>query len=304
MRAAIARQFTVWIFAVLCVLVGSRWLIEAVLPNSGSTELTEAAGCIMAAGLAALPVVFRRVRSRASSSSFRPAKLSGTSALALVGPALGASVAGRHVNGNNATLALALTPAVIAVALSARSHNDSGELTGRLWPGLAGLAGLLLLLPQPSLDSWRFLLALGLMPLLTGLGAAFSLLGPRSPQEPARGDAYVDADPQIVISLLIAGVLFAILTIAGGLTQSLPFSLSAAALDGLIFLLSLVVLARLGAVRWAAQFLLVPLLTMLEGAVVLRPVLDVRSWLGFALLAVSGGYLLYVGRGDSIAQTS
>ena len=65
-------------------------------------------------------------------------------------------------------------------------------------------------------------------------------------------------------------------------------------------LLTLLVLRRLGVVRWSAQFLLIPLLTLLEGVLLLRPVLDFRSWMAFVLLAVSSGYLLAVGGDETI----
>ena len=67
-------------------------------------------------------------------------------------------------------MALALTPVVIAVSEAATRHSRE-TLAGRLWPGLAAIAGLLLLLIQPSLSNPAVDLVLVLTPLLTGCGA-------------------------------------------------------------------------------------------------------------------------------------
>ena len=212
---------------------------------------------------------------------------------ALAGAAVAAAISTRFVNANNATLALALVPCVTAVTMSASEHEGSADLTARLWPGLAGVAGLLLLLPQPVFTDWRFALAFVAMPLLVGAGSsAFSAAcGPDVFRGSQRGSLTCTV-------LLLAGSAFGLLSLRSFRGSVASFSWGVAALDGLLALLSLLVLQRLGAMSWAAQFLLIPLLTLLEGAVLLHPVLDLRSWLAFALLAVSGGYLLVIGRDE------
>ncbi len=170
-----------------------------------------------------------------------------------------------------------------------------GDLTARLWPGLAGLAGLLLLLPQPSLGDWRYDLSLLCLPLVTGLGASYV-----TARQGHQVSEQVFPSPEplwLAVTLGSAALVFA--GLAWGAQHSGGneiFSVSAATLDGLMALLTLLVLRRLGAVRWSSQYLLIPLLTLLEGALLLRPVLDWRSWMAFALLAASSGYLLVAGR--------
>jgi hypothetical protein len=63
-------------------------------------------------------------------------------------------------------IALALTPVVVALAGRVES------VAGRIWPGLAAVAGLMLVVAQPSLGDARSDVALCLMPVLTGCGAA------------------------------------------------------------------------------------------------------------------------------------
>ena len=300
----------VWPFAALCLLAGSRWLQEGALPATQSTAGSEAAGCIMAAGLVGFSGALRSTGAQARQSRLPFWRTVGAAAVVLTAPAVAAAVSSRHVSGNDATLALALTPVVVAVASAANGTAETGGLAGRLWPGLAGMAGLLLLIPPPDFSGWRFVAALGALPLLSGCAAAGVQRGlEEAPGDtsPSRGRLARKLSGSLprnplgweFFALLAAAAVFALLgpRTHWGQPQG-GSSFPAAGLDGLTFLLSLLVLRRLGAIGWAAQFLAIPLLTLLEGAGVLRPVLDLRSWIGFALLAVSSGYLLLPGSAD------
>ena len=200
--------------------------------------------------------------------------------LVLCGVILGQALAGRHISTNNAALALALTPAVLAVLRSVSTNVPRVDLTGQLWPGLAGLMGLLLLLPQPSFSGVRAWTGLTSIPLLTGLGAALFAA------EPDGGGRTGNRQEQI---WLFAGCLVAAVTFGcTGFLRQEPFTHGwtwhATCLDALIFWLSLVALGRLGCSRWSAQFLFIPLLGFGEGLIFVRPLLDFRSWVGLALL--------------------
>ena len=207
----------------------------------------------------------------------------------LTGPAVAQALSSRYVSADDATLALCLTPVVVAVAASATAL-EAGDMAARLWPGLAGAAGLLLLLPQPSLSGWRFVVALLALPLLAGIGAVHVTVTTEAAQTPTavRGVSWLGA------TLFVSSLLFALLgLIAYRQSGAVGVSALAVAADGLQALLTILALQRLGAVRWSSQFLIVPLLTMLEGAVLLRPMLDTRSWLAFVLLGVSSGYQIF-----------
>ena len=294
-QGIVRRQWAAtWPMLMLCLLASSRWLVESAWPEAQSTDLTEAAGCLLAAGAFAL-LLSTRQRSRVPSgwSGTSRGTLGGGLAI-LTGPVLAASISSRYVNADDATLALSLVPVVIAVASPALGSAGSEDLTARLWPGLAGIAGLLLLLPQPSLSGWRFDLALPSMPLFVGTGAVLATRQSRrlTPSDAARARMIPwQVSAPALASFILGGLGF----YAGHAAGRLAFSVAAAALDGCLAALTLVVVGRLGPLRWSAQFLLIPVLTLLEGAVLLHPLLDLRSWFGFALLIVSGGYLLFVG---------
>ena len=182
---------------------------------------------------------------------------------------------------------MALIPIVVATSVGAFGASGD-DLPGRLWPGLTGVTGLLLLLPQPDL-SVRYLLALSIMPLSAGLASAFlemSLVNSADDHSSPKQSLWMGA------ALLAAAGIYGGCALQAGQT-SFSFPWAGAVLDGLGAFLSLQVLQTLGAMRWGAQFLLIPLLTMVEGVVLLRPVLDLRSWLAFVLLGVSSAYLLW-----------
>lgn len=217
-------------------------------------------------------------------------KSSVAAALLITSPALSSVVADRHLNANAATMALALTPVVVAVAAAAYSVGT--ELAGLLWPGLVGVAGLLLLLPEPNLSFWRTDVALATMPLLAGSTAVLLIYG-----HIALGKCDMDAGDRhnrwIERGLLLAAILFGLLWLQElRLHEDIRLSWIGSAADGLVSLLSLWTLERVGAVRWSAQFLFTPLMTIIEGVVLLRPALTTRSWVGFFLLLVGTGSLL------------
>ena len=230
-------------------------------------------------------VAFGRGRQGNTSPKGALLKAASAGAVCLAGAALGAATSSRYVNGNDATLALALTPVVVSVAGIAIGEAE-GDLSARLWPGLAGTTGLLLLVPQPLWSDWRFALSLVLMPLFTGIGAVIHSESLRTSGKTTRKPRW----PAIpTVTLLLTTIFFLLLSTPGWLLgQKQSFFWTAAALDGLAASLTLEALQGLGPMAWSAQFLLIPLVTLLEGAVLLRPLLDARSWAAFVLLLISG----------------
>ncbi len=292
MNRHLRRYVDLWPLGLLSVLVSSRWLMEEAVPTASSSLLTEAVGCLVAAGFVCAFVAFRRsskVLQRSRNVAFKV--LGG--ALAFSGPAVAGNLFGRHISSNNGTLALALAPVVIATTLSILDDSGERDLIDSLWPGLAGVTGLLLLLPQPAFADWISWCALGAMPLLTGIGAAISGQARRTKEAGNR-----DASYSMVLSLLLAGILFGALAVIHERGR-MAWSISACCLDALTAFLSLLTLARLGAMRWGSQFLLIPLLGLGEGIALLHPSLDVWSWTGMTLVAFSSLRLVLSGTDES-----
>jgi hypothetical protein len=205
------------------------------------------------------------------------------------GPAIALLVGGRVLDAGSLTIALALTPVVVAIAAAAlntrRASDISGDLAGGLWPGLAAVAGLLLLLAQPNLSDVRTDVALALAPILTGIGAAIFCI------DPAGDEASPFCSP---LALTGAAALFAIALLVARITSTShqTLSLLAVACDGFLALLAILALVRLGPSRWSSQFTWLPLLIILEGLVLLHPPLTARWVVGLILLAAASVYVL------------
>jgi len=262
-----------WPFLLLMLAGASRWMLAGVRPEAESSLGSEAAGCAWAA-LVCVVLVIRPRSAWPESRSLLRSGLGG--ALMLCGPAIGQLLHATRMESSGLMIALALTPVVVAIA------GRIDEVAGRIWPGIAAVAGLMLVLVQPSLGDIRSDVAMGLAPLLTGCGAAL-ICSERNVtvwQTPA-----ALAGAALIFAASWAGAAWH----GGGVI--LP-SLSAVACDGVLALLSLLALVRLGAVRWSAQFALLPLLILLQGILILRPALMVRWVAGMLLIAIASLYLL------------
>ena len=274
-------------FGLLCCIAGSRWLVEGGLPATASTVSSQVLGCALAAAFFGISESLAAQRSRpARVPSFpRLAKTGVGTAMVLAGPALAAAISTRPVGSNDASLSLALTPVVVAVCSGTAPEASGDDLLPLLWCGLGGLAGLLLLVPEPASSGWRPWLALSAMPLFTGCGA-YLLHSQEADRALAQRSGTAWGCGFAGVVLLGLG---AIHVARGDLPRP---HWSACGLDGMCVVLSLVSLRQLGAIRWGAQFFLIPLLALVEGVFLLHPSLDVRSWIGFSLLLLGAAKLL------------
>jgi drug/metabolite transporter (DMT)-like permease len=286
-----------WPFLLLLVAGASRWVVSAAHPEADSTLASEALGCTWAA-LLSLTFLLRRP----SPSATRRLPLSKAGILRCVlagamlfgGPAVALLLRGRVLDAGSLTIALALTPIIIAVAAAALGTDTSDGIAGRIWPGLAAIAGLLLLLSQPTLGDARSDLALVLAPALTGVGAALFCVD--QPTSATR----------ITSALFGASTLFVLALMETHFVSGarLAVSLLAVACDGVLALLGIISLAQLGATRWSSQFTWIPLLIVVEGIVLVRPQLTAHWFIGLLLLATASIYLLLPAADQSAPDTS
>jgi len=271
-------------------------MVSTARPESGSSLASEAIGCAWAALLSSIFLLREGTPASApSTSSLARSILAG--AMLFGGPAVALLIRGRELDAASLTIALALTPIVITIAATALGTNTSEGLAGRIWPALAAIAGLLLLLAQPTLGDARTDLALILAPALTGVGAALfcmdSTTGRTSPSL------------HLVASLLGASILFALALAESHFISHAPGSLSllAIASDGLLALLGILSLGRLGATRWSSQFTWIPLLIVVQGIALVRPHLTSHWIVGLILLTVASVYLLVPASIDPVPET-
>jgi hypothetical protein len=262
-----------WPFALLCLAAASEGWITDTWPQAGSTLASETVACALAAALSfGRPLLKPKARPQLSTSS---AAWGGT--LILVGPAIGLFLMS-SLGPANRVLALALTPVVVAVAEAALGTQKHGLSARSLWPGLAAVSGLLLVLPEPSLASPLNDAALLLAPLLTGIGCSLF-----------RHHTLEAMDARESATATFAGgcLLFGLGTaVQSTLQHTLPApSFAAVAIDLILTLLSIFALQRLTATQYAARYVLVPLAILVLSLLQVHETITARSLACAALLA-------------------
>ena len=270
-----------WPFALLCLAASSEWLITDTWPQAGSTVATETVACALAAGLS-LGLALKNRSRRPSETSFFSAALGGV--LVLVGPVLGILLQVPSLSPASLVLALALTPVVTAVAEEAFGSAEYGLSTASLWPGLAALVGLLLVLPEPSFSSPLNDVVLLMAPLLTGIGCVLF----------RRSVAPASVTWSSAAAFASAGFVFGIAAAAQSLWQhAIPaLAPAAVAIDFVLALLTILALQRLTASQYTARYVLVPLAILLQGLLLLHSITTARSVAWGVLLAGAAVSLL------------
>jgi hypothetical protein len=161
---------------------------------------------------------------------------------------------------------------------------------------LVGLGGLLLLLPlefSGSARGWLMLSVVCAAVVLVGLASVwlYGLL---------RGVGFVNA-------LAVVGVANAVFLLGWSVVHEevvwrwsgLVSVVSISSLVDLVEVLLIVWLLReMAPVRFAARYLLIPLVTVVESYVLMRPELTVRMGFGTVLLAAGAGTLLFLKSGE------
>jgi len=270
-----------WPFALLCLAASSEWLITDNWPQAGSTLASETVACALAAGLS-IGLALKNRCGRPSEASFFSAALGGV--LVLVGPALGILLQVPSLSPAGLVLALSLTPVVTVVAEAAFGSTEHGLSTASLWPGLAALVGLLLVLPEPSFSNLLNDVVLLLAPLLTGVGCVLF----------RRSVSPTSVRWSSIAAFASAGLVFGIAAATQSLRQhAIPALAPAAiAIDLALALLTILALQRLTASQYTARYVLVPLAILLQGLLLLHSITTARSVACGILLAGAAASLL------------
>jgi hypothetical protein len=289
----------VWVgFGVLCILSGSFWAI----PDEGGLALLERQGLVYGVvGLVAMLLAGRRVSvwtsfgvsSGVSSGDWSWSRLLWV-AVAMVG-VFGVPIAvvvwtRDWVAETNRSALFAMVPVVVVLSVAAGA--DARGARRFLVPALVGLGGLLLLLPLSSIGTvrgWSMLALVVGAVIVAGVSsvALYRLL---------RGVRFVEALAVAGVAncgfLLVCCVLRGEFVWRGGALASAVGFASLA--DGFEIGLIVWLLRGMPPVRFASRYLLIPLVTVLESFVVVRPEPTARLGFGTALLAVGAGMMLWL----------
>jgi drug/metabolite transporter (DMT)-like permease len=289
-------RWTLWIaFAVLCILSGTSWAIPREM-SYGLPPLEQQGILFGVIGLTALLFAGRRVWSR--NIGLRHIRLAAAAVGFFGVPMAVAEYARGSVPAISRSALFALVPVVVVMTVASGESVGREERGARLFlmPALAGLGGLLLLLPlgfSSSARRWMMLAFVCAAVVLVGLGSVwlYRLL---------RGVALADAIA--VVGLVNAAFLLISSAVREEVVwrgNGLASVMSIASLVDLVEVLLIVWLLReMPPIRFAARYLVIPLLTVLESYVVMRPEWTVRMGFGTALLAAGGGMLLFLKAGE------
>jgi drug/metabolite transporter (DMT)-like permease len=292
-------RWTIWAaFAGLCVLVSSSRLLPAVTADSTSSIAQQS--CFYGVvGFIALIIAGRRLLVRIKQRKLLWLQLAGVSILLLGMPAIVSEWARDGLSDITQAALFALVPFLVVVVAMGREPTAGEDLGVRRFfaPALAGFGGVLLLLPFNLPVSVRGRIMLGV------LLVAIVLVGFASEwiYRLLRGFEIMEALAIVCLSnaIFLAACSIAISPAFG----SWSGVSSLTSLSALCYLLELLLLIwsfrEMPPARLAARFLVVPLLTILEGLAILRPAFTVRMAAGLILLAGGAGYLLLSKSRDS-----
>jgi drug/metabolite transporter (DMT)-like permease len=268
-------------FTAVCAWAGSGWL----LPPNDALPALERQGLSFTA-VAVIGTVLGGLRGRGSGWNQR-GRVGVASVLFFAIPAVMISRAREYAPETSVAVMFAMAPVVVVLVWGAVTQVDSGMR--RLIPALMGLAGVLLVLPfelPVSSGGWAALVEIVVaMVLVSGAGVwLYGLLRRLG-----------TAEALVLVGISNAAFLHAWCSVTGSFDSRWReiaggwwLSLATAMVAGLTVWL----LRRMEPVRLSARFLVIPLITILEGAVLLRPELTARTVVGVVLLAGGAWYLL------------
>jgi drug/metabolite transporter (DMT)-like permease len=282
-------RWTLWIaFAVLCFLAGTSWAIPGAM-SDGLPPLEQQSLLFGVIGL----IAFLFAGRRAWFGIMRWAKLAVAAVMFFGVPIVVGEYARGSVTALSRSALFAMVPVVVVVVVAA-SDTSEGEQRGArrfLVPALGGLGGLLLLLPLEFSGSIRGRLILAVVcaaVIFVGLASVwmFRFL---------RGLNFVGAIA--VVGVANAIFLLGWSVVRGDVAWRVGELASIAQVSSLVDVVEVILivwlLREMQPVRFAARYLLIPLLTILESFALIRPGWTIRMGFGTVLLAAGAGMLLF-----------
>jgi hypothetical protein len=289
-------RWTLWIaFVVLCVLSGTSWAIPREM-SDGLPSLEQQGVLFGVIGLTGLLVSGRQVFCRSRLLEYLRL---GAAAVGFFGvPIVVAEYARGSVPAISRSALFTLVPVVVVIAVASGEWGGGEERGARLFlvPALAGVGGLLLLLPlqfSSTARGWIMLAVVCAAVVLVGLASV-------GMYRSLRGVGFATA-------IAIVGVANAVFLLAwsavreemvwrvSGLASVVPIGSLA---DVVEVLLITWLLREMLPIRFASRYLMIPLVTVLESYFVMRPEWAARMGFGTALLAAGGGMLLFLKAGE------
>ena len=285
----------VWIgFTALCLLSGSRWLLDAALPSPIEPVLRQALHSLLLLPLFALFAI--RKRKSYKLAIHDTGCLIAWSTLLFALPLIVLDMAEGKLPSLTISLVLMLGPAMVVFITAQRSSafgmDNQSDPRRLLTPALMGLFGAGLLFPLVLPGTFSGKIWAGAV-VLAVFGSAFAavnlhrLLG----RLPLFQVATI-VSATILLEEGVAGMLLPHAPIAMTTLQGLTEAGMAIGYDAPILLLSLWLLRAMPPTSYAARTFTVLLLALIESATLMRPTIPWTTWLGMSLLALASAWLL------------
>jgi len=289
-------RWTLWIaFAALCVLSGTSWVIPREIPD-GLPPLEQQGAIFGVIGLLALPFAGRGAWSRSRGLWCGGLAAAGVGFFGV--PVVVTEYARGSVPAISRSALFAVVPVVVVMVVAAGDTIGREERGARrfLVPALIGLGGLLLLLPlefSGSARGWVMLALVCAAVVLVGLASVWMY---RLLHGVGVAEAFAIVGLANAMFLLVWSVIRDDVVWRGsGLASMLSIS---SLVDGVEVLLLVWLLREMPPVRFSARYLVIPLVTVLESYVLMRPEWTVRMACGTALLTGGAGMLLFLRAGE------
>jgi len=292
--ATISRAQWVGFFA-LCWLGASAWLVDQAWPSAAPMAERQGLHDLVIA-VVLCGVGWKSLRGSLRLSRWKPLSVASVCLLSL--PATAAEAALSGISEGTIAASFALIPAAVVVLVSNFNfgREEAMDANRSLAPALIGLAGILLLLPVATLGSWRqagfaVLAVFGVLAAALASVWMYRLLRDFTAIDAAAVCCLANAAFLLLVSLLARA--------DGGSRWGAGWSWNALAIEilrAVCFDLPQIVLLmwlmrEIAPARFAARFLVVPLLTAIEGYTLLRPEITLRA-VGGAALVILGVWRL------------
>src|SRR6185503_14678970 len=214
-------------------------------------------------------------------------------------PAVLGFVAGEWIDGATRVALFSLTP-LFAVIFEPHigSNSEKGETRGAFAAAMIAVAGTFLIFPFELPHSYASAGAILGVLVAAGSVAAANCLGVELVQQ--RGIC------RLTFAAVACGSASILLAIAGSIgivRRSSPISMDGWAVSDLVGLALLFwLMRRMSAVQMTTRFLIAPLLANLMTLALIRPHVEVQSWIGLLLIAQGAGWLVFA-KADGIAAS-
>ena len=281
--------------AVLCILSGTSWVIPGGMANELPPLERQS---LLFGGVGSVALVFAGRRLWFQIGRLRWILLAAAAVGFFGVPIVVAEYVQGSVPATGRSALFAMVPVVVVLVVAAGDEAEREQSRARklLLPALTGLGGLLLLLPLDFSGSVRGYLMLALVCAAVILAGAASVWLHRLLRGLRLAEAIAIVGLSNAIFLLGSSVAHEDLVRQwGGLGSILSIS---SLVDVVEVLLIVWLLREMLPTRFAARYLLIPLVTVLEGYALVRPEWSVRMVFGTLLLAGGAGVLLFWKAGE------